>query len=66
MIKVLPVSSSPVEMFRTDLTDLWHSVAGATLGASDPRTAARGETEEGRLQSYPHRVRTYPLRDLDG
>jgi hypothetical protein len=65
-MQFLPVSSRLVEMFRTEPTELWHSVTGATLGAGDPRTAARGETEEGRLQSYPHRVRTYPLRDFDG
>lgn len=53
-------------MLRTEPTHLRHSVTGATLGTSDPRTAARRETEEGRLQSYAHRVRTYSLRDPDG
>jgi len=66
VIQFLPVSTRRVEMFPAEATKLWNSVTGATLGAGDPRTAARGKTEEGRLQPYPHRVRTYSLRDTDG
>ena len=66
VLQFSPVSSRLIEMLRKEPTDLRHSVTGASVCASDPRTAARGETEEGRLQSYPHRVRTHPLRDPDG